>query len=189
MINAYCIWKLFTFLYPRIKIIRMKGFFVISSTIHLSWSLHMKFLYIFLKFTHKLTLSESLCLSLSAYLSLHDECLLLLSQFSYLSISLSRWLSGKETTCWCRIHGFDPWVWKIPQRRKWEPTPALLSGKSRGQGSLVGYNPWGRKESDVTWWLNSNNRIQRKVCNLCDYILLLIFNQLLTAATRSKRSF
>ena len=56
-------------------------------------------LYIFLKFTHKLTLSESLCLSLSAYLSLHDECLLLLSQFSYLSISLSRWLSGKETTC------------------------------------------------------------------------------------------
>ena len=73
--------------------------------------------------------------------------------------------------------------------RKWPPTPVFLPGKSRGQGSLVGYNPWGRKESDVTWRLNSNNRIQRKVCNLCDYILLLIFNQLLTAATRSKRSF
>ena len=26
----------------------------------------------------------------------------------------------------------------------------LLPGKSHGQRSLVGYNPWGRKESDMT---------------------------------------
>ena len=102
-------------------------------------------LYIFLKFTHKLTLSESLCLSLSAYLS-HDECLLLLSQFSFIFISLSRWLSGKESTCWCRIHGFDPWVGKIPQRRKWQHTPVFLPGKSHGQRSLEGYSWWGCKE-------------------------------------------
>ena len=35
-------------------------------------------------------------------------------------------------------------------RRKWQPTPVLLPGKSHGQRSLVGYSPWGRKESDKT---------------------------------------
>ena len=29
-------------------------------------------------------------------------------------------------------------------------TPVLLPGKSHGQRSLVGYSPWGRKESDTT---------------------------------------
>ena len=38
----------------------------------------------------------------------------------------------------------DPW------RREWQPTPVLLPGKSHGQRSLVGYRPWGRKESDMT---------------------------------------
>ena len=28
-------------------------------------------------------------------------------------------------------------------------TPAFLLGKFRGQRSLVGYSPWGHKESDV----------------------------------------
>ena len=36
------------------------------------------------------------------------------------------------------------------QRRQWHPTPVLLPGKSRGQRSLVGCSPWGRKESDRT---------------------------------------
>ena len=34
--------------------------------------------------------------------------------------------------------------------RKWPPTPVFLPGKFHGQRSLVGYNPWGRKESDAT---------------------------------------
>ena len=38
----------------------------------------------------------------------------------------------------------DPW------RRKWQPTPVLLPGESHGRRSLVGYSPWGRKESDMT---------------------------------------
>ena len=46
--------------------------------------------------------------------------------------------------------GFDPWVRKIPWRRKWQPTPVLLPGKFHGLRSLVGYSPWGRKESDTT---------------------------------------
>ena len=45
---------------------------------------------------------------------------------------------------------FDPWVGKIPWRRKWQSAPALLPGKSHGQRSLVGYSPWGRKELDMT---------------------------------------
>ena len=39
-------------------------------------------------------------------------------------------------------------------RRKRQPTPVLLPGESRGQGSLVGYGPWGHKESDTTEWLH-----------------------------------
>ena len=35
-------------------------------------------------------------------------------------------------------------------RRQWHPTPVLLPGKSHGQRSLVGYNSWGREESDMT---------------------------------------
>ena len=37
--------------------------------------------------------------------------------------------------------GFNPWVRKIPWKRKWKPTPVFLSGKSHGQKSLVGYSP------------------------------------------------
>ena len=35
-------------------------------------------------------------------------------------------------------------------RRKRQPTLVFLPGKFRGLGSLVGYSPWGRKESDMT---------------------------------------
>ena len=55
------------------------------------------------------------------------------------------WLSGKESTCQCSRLGFDPWVRKVPWRRKWQPTPVFLPGKPHGQRSLVGYSPWGRK--------------------------------------------
>ena len=52
----------------------------------------------------------------------------------------------------CGRARFDPWVRKIPWRRKWQPTPVFLPGESRGQRSLVGYSPWGHKESDTTEW-------------------------------------
>jgi len=45
--------------------------------------------------------------------------------------------------------GFDPWVWKIPWRKKWQPTPVFLPGESHGQRSLAGYSFWGLKKSDV----------------------------------------
>ena len=39
---------------------------------------------------------------------------------------------------------------KILCRRKWQPTPVFLLGKSLGRSSLAGYSPWGSKESDTT---------------------------------------
>ena len=47
--------------------------------------------------------------------------------------------------------GFDPWVRKISWRRKWQPTPVFLPGKSHEQRSLMGCRGlWGHKESDMT---------------------------------------
>ena len=42
-----------------------------------------------------------------------------------------------------------------PWRRKWQPTPVFLPGKSHGQRSLVGYSPWGpqRVGHDCTYGL------------------------------------
>ena len=52
-------------------------------------------------------------------------------------LKLPWWLSGKESSCQfrrCRRHGFDPWVRKIPWRRKWQPTPVFLPGESTDRG-------------------------------------------------------
>ena len=60
--------------------------------------------------------------------------------------------SGKEPARQCRRRkrcGFDHWVGKIPWRRAWQLTPVFLPEEFHGQGSLVGYSPWGHKESDV----------------------------------------
>ena len=65
------------------------------------------------------------------------------------SCGLPWWLSSKEPNCQFRRSRFNPWVEKIPLRRKSQPTPVFLLGKSHGQRSLVGYSPWGDKESDM----------------------------------------
>ena len=51
------------------------------------------------------------------------------------------WLRGKECACQCGRHGFSGWVGKIPWRRRWQPTPVFLPGKSHGQRSLVSFSP------------------------------------------------
>ena len=56
----------------------------------------------------------------------------------------------------CGRPGFNPWVRKIPWRRKWQPTPVLLPGKSHGWRSLVGYS-LSCKESDTTERLHFTN--------------------------------
>ena len=75
---------------------------------------------------------------------------------STLRNGLSRWLSGKETTCQCRRSRFNPWVRKIIWRRKWQPTPVFLPGEFHGQRNLAGYSPGGHKESDTTKWLSTH---------------------------------
>ena len=70
--------------------------------------------------------------------------------------------SGKESTCQCRrceSCRFYPWVKKIPWSRRWQPTPGLLLGKFHGQLNLVGYSPWGCKDSDAT---ERESKIYRK---------------------------
>ena len=56
--------------------------------------------------------------------------------------------SGKEPACKCRRLEFNPWLRKIPWRRKWQPTPIFLPGKSCGQRNLAGYSPWGLKSAE-----------------------------------------
>ena len=50
----------------------------------------------------------------------------------------------KLSSCLFNLHAEYTW------RRKWQPTPVLLSGESQGWGSLVGFHLWDRTESDMT---------------------------------------
>ena len=47
-------------------------------------------------------------------------------------------------------HKLYPQVQNIPWWRQRQPTPVFLSGEFHGQWNLVGYSPWGCKESDIT---------------------------------------
>ena len=56
--------------------------------------------------------------------------------------------SGKESACQNRSgesSRLDPWVRRIPWRRKWHLTPVSLPGEFHGKKSLVGYSPWAAK--------------------------------------------
>ena len=59
--------------------------------------------------------------------------------------------------------GFDPWVGKIPWRRKWQPTPVFLLWTEE-PGRL---HTTGRKESDMTEQPNSSYNIDTSVTDLC----------------------
>ena len=45
----------------------------------------------------------------------------------------------------CRKCRFSPWVGKVPWRKKCQPTPVFLPGKSHGQRTGWLYSPWGRR--------------------------------------------
>ena len=84
----------------------------------------------------------------------HENCIELI-KYDYSDNGGLPWrLSNQESACQCRRLRFNPWVRKIPWRRKWQPAPVFLSGKSCGQRSQKGH-----KESATTWWVNSSNRI------------------------------
>ena len=58
--------------------------------------------------------------------------------------------ADKESTC----NAQEMWVQSLgqedPLEKEMQPTPVSLPGKFHGQRSLVGYSPWGHKESDMT---------------------------------------
>ena len=56
----------------------------------------------------------------------------------------------KKTGCNAGGPEFDPWVGKIPWRRRWQLTLGFLSGELYGQRSLAGYSLWSYKELDMT---------------------------------------
>ena len=45
--------------------------------------------------------------------------------------------------------------WEDPLEKEMATHPVILPGKFHGLRSLVGYSPWGRKESDTTEQLHS----------------------------------
>ena len=90
-------------------------------------------------------------MSLFWEMSLANQDLSTLGSYCYQSYRWLPWWLRRLSDCLqCGRPGFNPWVRKIPWRKKWQSTPVLLPGKSHGQRSLVGYSPWGPKESDTT---------------------------------------
>ena len=69
----------------------------------------------------------------------------------------------------CRRCRFDPWVRKILWRRKWQPTPVFLPGKSHGRRGLLYYSPCG---------LNSNpaTKQQQHVICIGVYLYVTLYN-------------
>ena len=54
---------------------------------------------------------------------------------------------------------------KISWRRKWQPTPVFLPGKSHGQRSLAGYSPWNRRvghDLATKWNKNKTHKMRIK---------------------------
>ena len=73
----------------------------------------------------------------------------------------------EEMQVWFRIG-------KILWRRKWQPTPVFLPGKSQGQRSLAVYSPQGLKESDTiehAWSRHEAERIFAQLKRLVKWSL------------------
>ena len=72
----------------------------------------------------------------------------------YISPWCPRWHSGKESPCQCRKHrrlGFNPWVRKIPWRRKWQPTPIFLAWKISWTEEPGGLQSMGSQRVSYDW--------------------------------------
>ena len=62
---------------------------------------------------------------------------------------------GKRSACNEGNLGLTPRLWRSPGREQGNPLQYSWMGNHHGQRSLVGYSPWGLKESDMTEWLNT----------------------------------
>ena len=59
-------------------------------------------------------------------------------------------VSGKINPEIDLLTDFILYIYNINMRKAWQSTPIFLPGEFHGQRSLVVYNPWGHKESDMT---------------------------------------
>ena len=80
---------------------------------------------------------------------------------------------------------FDLWVWKIPWRRAWQPTPVFLPGESHGQRS----NRVHRITKNQTWlkWISmhshttihlkekQSSHVCKKYIFICRYLSICIY--------------
>ena len=67
----------------------------------------------------------------------------------------SVWGQGGHAWLWAGCWRVSPYSQKIPDksrgcRLQWRPTPVFLPREFHGERNLVGYSPWGHKESDTT---------------------------------------
>ena len=88
------------------------------------------------------------CSVFIVFIMLYVISIVLVTGSLYLLIELFWYVSGKESTCQAGDmvqFGFDPWVGKIPWRRKWQPTAISSPGQSHRQRSLMGYSTWSRQ--------------------------------------------
>ena len=86
--------------------------------------------------------------------------------------------SGKESACQCKRRkrlGFDPCIGKILWSEKWQATLVFLPGKFHVQRSLLGYSPWGCKESDRTEHMTLNIQGMHLISS-CRCVVQSIFN-------------
>ena len=76
----------------------------------------------------------------------HHEpsCMAARIELSLVDQTVKKLPAMQETHVWSLGQEDSPW------RREWQPTPVFLPGESHGQRSLVGYSPWGCKDSDTT---------------------------------------
>ena len=76
-------------------------------------------------------------------------------------------LDVKESACRAGDLGSVPYLGRSPGKGSGNPFQYSCLENPHGQRSVEGCNPWGRKESDATEWLNHNhNKYMFKECNL-----------------------
>ena len=74
--------------------------------------------------------------------------------------------------------GFDHWVWKIPWRSAWQPTPVILPGESHRQRSLVGYSSWGQKRVRHDLVPKQQQHIDTTIYKICNQQRPTVYREL-----------
>ena len=89
----------------------------------------------------------------------------------------TRWHSGKESTCQCRRHRFDPWVGKIPWRRNWQYS-CLKNPKDRGTwwATVQGHKEsdtmerWSHSRATTGCYFSTVAKLRREACSQISHL-------------------